>query len=60
MTTDQWERRFACALGIAIWVHLTHSIAYGLWALGGVILCIIYAWMPDIFRWLDANFGPRS
>jgi hypothetical protein len=48
MTVGQWERRFACALGMSIWLYLTHG--YGGWALGVIIGCMLYASIPDIIR----------
>lgn len=53
MTMDQWERRFACALGMAIYIHLTANIWYGLFSLLGITMCMGFAWIPAIQKWAD-------
>lgn len=49
MSIERFEIRFACALGMAIWIELTHQRFYGLWGLGGIALCLAYAYFPVWF-----------
>ena len=53
MSVEQWERRFACALGMAIYIHLTAHIWYGAFSLLGIGTCMLFAWMPAIARSID-------
>lgn len=57
MSIERWEIRFGCALGMAIYVHLTSAIAYGLWSIGVILFCMLYASMPAIQDWLDRKQG---
>lgn len=50
MTIERFEIRLACALGLGVWVHLTHDIGYGLWSIGGIILMTAYAYAPYWFE----------
>ncbi len=51
MTTEQWERRIACALGMAIYIHITRDNLFLTFI--GTGMCMIYASMPSIQKWID-------
>lgn len=56
MTVEHWERRFGCALGMGIYIHITRD-ALLLTALG-LTLCMLFASMPAIQKWADDRAKP--
>jgi len=53
MSVEQWERRFGCALGMAIYIHVTAGIWHGLFSLFGIGMCMFFAFMPAIRTYFE-------
>jgi hypothetical protein len=53
MSIERFEIRFCCAIGMAIYIHLTAHIWYGLFSILVLCGCLAYAYMPVWANWAD-------
>lgn len=51
MTTAQWESRYTCALGMSIYIHVTHDEL--VMTVIGIAASMLFASMPAIKEWDD-------
>ena len=40
MSEEKWERRFICAITIAIYIHVTQNIWGGFFSIFGIAMCV--------------------
>lgn len=53
MSIERWEARYACALGMAIYIHITRGTVW--LTFFGIAMSMLYASMPAIQKWLDSH-----